>query len=182
MQQALTTQTRLAQHGDRVRDHSAAKVNREIDRKMRFSIEEAIRQGRDAVVRRITFLDGEWDIDRALMVTFAAVGAATFGIGLKRFARPRLFRRRRTGALYLFGAQLGWMMVHGLVGWCPPVPLFRRLGVRTKAEIETEKSVLLRVLEARRQASMPASMPTSASSSTPQGLAPHPDRSPPSKL
>ncbi len=172
-QQALTTQTRLAQHGDRVRDHSAAKVNREIDRRMRFSIEEAVRQGRDAVVRRVTSLDREWDIDRVVMVTFAAIGATTFGIGLKRFAQPRLFRRRRTAGLYVFGAQLGFLMLHGLVGWCPPASLFRRMGVRTKAEIETEKTVLLRVLEARRQA---------ASVSPAAGSTPPPPTSPPSKL
>jgi len=174
MQQALTTQTRLAQHGDRVRDHSAAKVNREIDRKMRFSIEEAVRQGRDAVVRRVTFLDREWDIDRVLMVSFAALGATTFGIGLKRFARPRLFRPRRKGGLYVFGTQLGFLMLHGIVGWCPPASLLRRLGFRTKAEIETEKTVLLRVLEARRQASVPPHASTRPSPTTPS--------TPPSKL
>jgi hypothetical protein len=27
---------------------------------------------------------------------------------------------------------------HALTGWCPPVPLFRRLGARTRQEIDRE--------------------------------------------
>ena len=31
---------------------------------------------------------------------------------------------------------------HAVKGWCPPVPLFRRLGVRTCGEIERERYAL----------------------------------------
>jgi len=31
---------------------------------------------------------------------------------------------------------------HGLQGWCPPLPLLRRLGIRTRGEIDREKYAL----------------------------------------
>jgi hypothetical protein len=31
---------------------------------------------------------------------------------------------------------------HALQGWCPPIPVFRRLGVRTLREIERERYAL----------------------------------------
>ena len=34
------------------------------------------------------------------------------------------------------------VLQHALQGWCPPVPLFRRLGFRTEAEINQERYAL----------------------------------------
>ena len=36
----------------------------------------------------------------------------------------------------------GFLLRHALQGWCPPVPLLRRLGVRTRLEIEQERYAL----------------------------------------
>jgi hypothetical protein len=36
----------------------------------------------------------------------------------------------------------GFLLQHSLQGWCPPLAIFRRLGVRTAAEIEYERSML----------------------------------------
>ena len=36
----------------------------------------------------------------------------------------------------------GFLLQHALQGWCPPVPVFRRLGVRTTAEIDRERYAL----------------------------------------
>jgi hypothetical protein len=35
-----------------------------------------------------------------------------------------------------------FLLQHGLQGWCPPLPLFRLLGVRTKEEIKEERYAL----------------------------------------
>ena len=35
-----------------------------------------------------------------------------------------------------------FLLQHALQGWCPPLPLLRRLGVRTQAEIERERYAL----------------------------------------
>jgi hypothetical protein len=36
----------------------------------------------------------------------------------------------------------GFFMQHALQGWCPPLPVFRRLGFRTQYEIEQERYAL----------------------------------------
>jgi hypothetical protein len=36
---------------------------------------------------------------------------------------------------------------HALQGWCPPVPVLRRLGYRTQPEIEEERCALRALLE-----------------------------------
>jgi hypothetical protein len=38
----------------------------------------------------------------------------------------------------------GFFLQHAIQGWCPPLPVFRHLGVRTQAEIEREKAALAR--------------------------------------
>ena len=58
---------------DRVRHMSSDKANRSIDASTRESIERATAGGRDAIERRLTALQQEWDIDRVLMVNFATL-------------------------------------------------------------------------------------------------------------
>ena len=41
--------------------------------------------------------------------------------------------------LLISGGVLGFLLMHALQGWCPPVPLLRKLGVRTRSEIDREK-------------------------------------------
>lgn len=36
----------------------------------------------------------------------------------------------------------GFLLQHAVQGWCPPLPLFRRGGVRTQTEIEQERYAL----------------------------------------
>lgn len=40
-------------------------------------------------------------------------------------------------------AVLGFLLQHGIQGWCPPLPVLRRLGTRTRGEIDREKYALL---------------------------------------
>jgi len=37
---------------------------------------------------------------------------------------------------------LSFLFQHAVQGWCPPVPVFRRMGVRTRKEIDREKYAL----------------------------------------
>ena len=43
---------------------------------------------------------------------------------------------------FLPGIVAGFLLQHALQGWCPPLPVFRRAGIRTQSEIEEERSVL----------------------------------------
>ena len=142
---------RLDHPGDRVREHTAEVVNARIDQMTRANVDDTIRGGHAAIVRRLGDLDREWDIDRALFVNFAVLGGASFATGIGRYVRRPvlgLFGRRRKGFLAFFGAQLGFLLMHGLVGWCPPASLFRRLGFRTQREIESERRALWGALSA----------------------------------
>lgn len=147
MTDLVVAQVPLPPPHDRVRDHTAGTVNDRIDRATRAQIAESTALGRDAIVRRLTALDREWDVDRALMANLAVVGGAAFSVGLLRYASTPPLRPRRTGLLAFFGVQMTFMLVHAVVGWCPPLPVFRRLGFRTKGEIEGERHALLDVLE-----------------------------------
>jgi hypothetical protein len=129
--------------GDRVREHTSPAVNHRIDLMTRARADEAIAQGGSALSSRLEELDREWDIDRALITNFAIVGGAAFLTGLTRYAASPPFLPKRKGWLYFFGAQLGFLLLHGTVGWCPPLPVMRRLGVRTPREIEAERRMLL---------------------------------------
>jgi hypothetical protein len=37
---------------------------------------------------------------------------------------------------------MGFLLLHGVQGWRPPVPVLRRIGVRTRSEIDREKFAL----------------------------------------
>lgn len=139
-----TLQQHFHRHRDRVREHTAEIVNKRLDWLTEASIANTARGGRDAVQRRLAELDYEWDIDRALMLNFAVVGGAAFALGLRRYVKSPLFAPRRKGFLYFFGTQLAFLGMHAVVGWCPPASLFRRLGFRTKPEIEAERLQLIR--------------------------------------
>ena len=51
-----------------------------------------------------------------------------------------LTRSRRW--IILPGVVLSFLLLHAIQGWCPPVPVLRRLGVRTREEIERERLAL----------------------------------------
>lgn len=121
---------------DRVREHTAPVVNERIDLLARARVLDSIEAGHDAVVARLSELDREWDVDRALMVNFAVVGAIGFELG-QRYDRRWM---------YLLRAQQFFLAMHAVIGWSPPLILFRRLGFRTTKEIAAERAILLRNL------------------------------------
>jgi hypothetical protein len=127
---------------DRVRRHTSPPVNQRIDALTRAHIED-VKHDRDAMLQRLRELDGEWDIDRAVMGHFALLGGASLILGI--------FNKSR-GMLALFGAQCAFLLQHATLGWCPQVPLFRRLGFRTQQEICAERAELQTILAGRAKA------------------------------
>lgn len=117
---------------DRVRTHSRASANREIDADTVRSIRYWSSQPREAVDRRITELDEEWDIERYL--TLNATTLAMTGVILGLTGRRK--------ALILPVIVLGFLAQHAIHGWCPPLTLFRKMGIRTRKEIDREKYAL----------------------------------------
>jgi hypothetical protein len=112
----------------RVERNTDAEINRarraEIDDSLRY---HAARPGE--IPARLAELDREWDIERALEANAAAVTL----IGL---ALTALVDRRFIALPAMVG---GFLLQHALQGWCPPVPILRRLGFRTSSEICEER-------------------------------------------
>jgi hypothetical protein len=116
----------------RVADHTDAAINARIRRQTEDNIAYFARQGRKDIDRRLEQLDHEWDIERTLEANAASV--ALLGLSLGGFVDRRFF--------FLPGVVAGFLLQHALQGWCPPVPLFRRLGFRTASEIDSERYAL----------------------------------------
>ncbi len=116
----------------RVSDHTDAYVNEAIQLRTEEKIAEAITAGPYGIENRLAELDREWDIERALEANAASI--ALLGLGLAAFLSRRFF--------ILPAAVAGFLLQHALQGWCPPLPVLRRLGMRTQTEIEQERYAL----------------------------------------
>ena len=119
---------KLAPTSTRVERSTTAKTNEQIRKQTetRLAISAA---NREALDRRLRELDDEWDVERTLQTNFAVVNLVSVALGAL-VARPWFI---------LSGVAAGFMAEHALKGWCPPVPLFRRLGFRTAREINQER-------------------------------------------
>jgi hypothetical protein len=118
--------------GDRVRNHTAQHVNDSIDRKIEESVRFYSTQTREAISQRIGELESEWDIERWLQMNASTI--AFTGVVLSQVHSRKW--------LLLTGTVLPFLFLHAVQGWCPPIPLMRRLNIRTRDEIDREKFAL----------------------------------------
>jgi hypothetical protein len=113
---------------DRVRRNTAASVNQKIDRKMERDVFGYAGREREDISRKIESLRREWDVERILEANASALALTGVALGA-------LVHRRW---LFLSAGVLAFLFQHAVQGWCPPLPVFRRLGVRTRQEIDRE--------------------------------------------
>lgn len=117
---------------NRVRRHSSSLANQRIDDRITERIHQHARATPEEISARLRELDREWDIERTLQANASTL--ALSGIILA------LLRGRRW--LWLSGSVLGFLLLHSVQGWCPPLPVLRRLGLRTEREIDRERTAL----------------------------------------
>jgi hypothetical protein len=116
----------------RVIDHTRPEINEKIARHAEANIAKHIGDSPEAITARLAHLDQEWDVERILEVSASAL--VVLGILLALISSwSWLILSLAVGAL---------LFLHALQGWCPSVPLLRRLGVRTEAEINEERYAL----------------------------------------
>ena len=115
----------------RVKENTRPDINARIRRETEAQLAKAAKDKRD-IEARLRELEEEWDIERVLQTNFGIVNLASITLGAL-LARPWFL---------LAGVAAGFMGQHALQGWCPPVPVFRRLGFRTAAEIARERYAL----------------------------------------
>lgn len=116
----------------RVPQHTAEYVNEQIRRQTEANVARYATAGREAIDRRLAELDREWDIERTLEANAAT--AVLVGVTLGALVDRRFF--------FLPAVVAGFLLQHAVQGWCPPVPIFRRLGFRTATEIDHERYAL----------------------------------------
>jgi hypothetical protein len=117
---------------DRVRRHTHRGVQQKIDGRTRNNILHFAGRPREVIDDRIRQLESEWDMERVLETnaSILAFTGAILGLSVHRrfFLVPAVV--------------LGFLTQHATTGWCPPVPVFRRLGIRTRTEINQERYAL----------------------------------------
>jgi hypothetical protein len=116
---------------ERVPAHTPAVVNRRLRRQVDERV-DYLAKHKSEISSRLSELDREWDIERAIELNAAAF--AFTGIVLAVTLDKRWF--------VLPALVTGFLFQHAVQGWCPPVPVLRRLGFRTVYEIEQERHAL----------------------------------------
>ena len=122
----------MTQESDRVRAHTAQELNQKLDDQAAQRIQQYTRRSPDDMDRRIAELDREWDIERLLEMNASALAFTGLVLGIARNKKW----------LLLPGVVLPFLFQHAVQGWCPPLPILRRLGVRSREEIDREKFAL----------------------------------------
>jgi hypothetical protein len=117
---------------DRVRAQTDTEINRRFDRELEMRLRFFSTQEKPAITQRIAELDSEWDIERVLEANAASITLLSLFLGA---TRSRIW--------FLVPVAVGaFLLQHAIQGWSPPLPLLRKLGVRTRLEIEQERYAL----------------------------------------
>lgn len=116
---------------ERVRQNTSDAANRAIQ----VGIRDSVRWHADhpeEIHSRLRELDAEWDVERTLEAnasTLAFTGAVLAGTVDRRW-------------LVVPAIITAFLFQHAIQGWCPPLPILRRMGFRTAREIDTERTAL----------------------------------------
>lgn len=117
---------------DRVSDSTADDINAEIRRETERNIASYGAAGPADIDQRLDELDAGWDVERILEAnasTLTLVGLALGAtVNRKWLALPLLVQ--------------AFLLQHAVQGWCLPLPILRRLGIRTAGEIDRERYAL----------------------------------------
>lgn len=119
---------------DKVRMHTPSVLNRQLDAQAEHRIADFLDGGNNpaSCQARISALNREWEMERVLTL---CVGAASIA--------SMLAARRGGRSLWAVPVAGGAMLMQqALTGGSLLVPLLRRLGFRTRKEIELEKYAL----------------------------------------
>lgn len=116
----------------RVRENTDYEINQCIQREIEANVALFAAQGDEAIARRLRELDREWDVERTLEANAATAVLVSSALGFT-------INRRFLALPIVIG---GFLLQHAVQGWCPPLPILRRLGFRTESEINQERFAL----------------------------------------
>ena len=116
---------------ERVTHSTSDSTNREIQADIRDSVQWHANH-LEQIPSRLRELDAEWDIERTLEANASTL--AFTGVVLAATVDRRWLAVPAIVSAFLFQ--------HAVQGWCPPLPILRRMGFRTAREIDTERTAL----------------------------------------
>ncbi len=116
----------------RVKESTCSGDNKKIEQKTVDSINLYKGKSMETLTKRIEQLDKEWDTERVLESNAATLILFSSLMGL--------CGRRRWS--FLSGIVSSFLLLHAVFGWCPPLPIIRKLGIRTSEEIFHESMVM----------------------------------------
>ena len=116
----------------RVSQCTSRKVNQRIMGETQKNVERLCGTDSETLSRRLDELDREWDFERTIQT--GASMQILLGIALGTFVNRHWYAWS--------GVVAGFLLMHALLGWAPPLPILRRLGFRTEAEIDEERNAL----------------------------------------
>jgi hypothetical protein len=122
----------ISQKDERVRSSTSTSLNQKVDQEIRENVGHYAGQGAAEIENRIKELDRKWDIERTLELNagIIALSGAVLALTInKKWA-------------ILPAVVTTFLIQHAVQGWCPPLPLFRRLGIKTRPEMDREKYAL----------------------------------------
>ena len=114
---------------DRVSLHTSDAINQRIREQTEENVAQPAAANAGDIEARLGELNREWDVERTLEANAAtaclvgSVSGAT--VNRKWFIFP--------------GVVASFLLQHAVQGWCPPLPVFRRMGIRTASEIDYER-------------------------------------------
>jgi hypothetical protein len=125
---------RIPPGAKRVQMHTSEKAQNRITLETVNNIATYVKADRELIEHRLAELDSEWDVERVLEANAASL--AFSGIVLSKFDSRWLL---------LPLTVTSFLLQHAIQGWCPPLPVIRNLGVRTRREIDEERNALKRI-------------------------------------
>jgi hypothetical protein len=107
-------------------------TNKDVNERIRVQTEAKISEyanDRQGISSRLKELDREWDTERFLEANASTVVLVSVILG---FAHSIYW--------FILAGLVGFFLLqHAIQGWCPPLPVIRRLGYRTADEINHER-------------------------------------------
>lgn len=119
-------------HKGRLEKHTAPQDNSAILQETRINIASYAHKSDKAIEKRLAELDKEWDAQRVLQTNASILAGTGLALGV--------FVDRKWLALPAMVAP--FLLQNAIQGWCPPLPVIRKMGVRTQREIDAERYAL----------------------------------------
>jgi hypothetical protein len=122
----------VSTHPDRVQANTCPDVNARIRCETQVRVERLAQEGPAAIDARLEELEKEWDVERTLTTHASSIiiGSMIMGVAKGR------------GWFALGGMVAAFLLQHSVQGWCPPLGVIRKMGVRTQKEIDEERTAL----------------------------------------